>query len=96
MNGRALSAINVFDLDKDVAVALKKLEEIHKLNKKMPKMDCGSCGAPTCMALAEDIVQGKAKIEDCMFMRGARVKGLANEMFDLSAKWRPSIGKDIV
>ena len=28
--------------------------------------DCGSCGAPTCNALAEDIVRGEASEEDCI------------------------------
>ena len=30
-------------------------------------MDCGSCGAPTCRALAEDVVRGFASEDDCIY-----------------------------
>ena len=30
-------------------------------------IDCGTCGAPTCRALAEDIVRGSATLHDCVF-----------------------------
>ena len=68
--------------------------DIKALHKTLPKIDCGSCGAPTCMALAEDIVQGKAKVEDCIFMLRAKVKMLANDMVGLAAKLPPSISQD--
>ena len=29
-------------------------------------IDCGSCGAPSCRAFAEDVIKGNAKIEDCL------------------------------
>ena len=29
------------------------------MTKRLPGLDCGSCGAPTCRALAEDIVRGE-------------------------------------
>ena len=38
------------------------------LEAKLPKLDCGPCGAPSCKALAEDIVRGFASIHDCMFV----------------------------
>ena len=31
-------------------------------------LDCGSCGAPTCRTLAEDIVKGEASERDCIFI----------------------------
>lgn len=85
---------NVLNLDEDLSVAIKKLSEITELYKRMPQIDCGSCGAPTCMALAEDIVQGKAKIEDCIFMLREKVRQLAKNMVDLSEKLPPSISSE--
>ena len=38
---------------------------IEKLLEKLPGLDCGACGSPTCRALAEDIVRGKAEEIDC-------------------------------
>ncbi|HBG24762.1 MAG TPA: ferredoxin, partial [Rikenellaceae bacterium] len=30
---------------------------------------CGACGAPSCEALAEDIVRDQAQINSCIFLR---------------------------
>ena len=76
----------VLNLDEDLAVAIQKMNAITDLYKKMPKIDCGSCGAPTCLAHAEDIIQGKAAIEDCIFMLRAKVKELAQDVETLSEK----------
>lgn len=46
------------------AEMLSKMEEI---TRRLPGLDCGSCGSPTCSALAEDIVCGRAKETDCIF-----------------------------
>ena len=44
--------------------------EAEKLKKELPGMDCGSCGAPTCAAFAQDVVRGMFSLSDCVvFMR---------------------------
>ncbi len=63
----SLTNKQVLKLDDDMVVALDKMERLEKIFKTLPQIDCGSCGAPTCHALAEDIVQGNANIEDCIF-----------------------------
>ncbi len=55
--------------DKDIEVALKKMESARELKKLFPDIDCGACGAPSCEALAEDIVRGQADINSCIFLR---------------------------
>ena len=35
----------------------------------LPGIDCGACGAPSCEALAEDVVRGQAKVNACIFLR---------------------------
>ncbi len=47
-------------LDADMAVAIRKLTELDAETRALPGKDCGVCGAPTCAALAEDIVMGRA------------------------------------
>ncbi len=42
---------------------MAKIEEIYKV---LPQIDCGACGSPTCKSLAEDIVMGRAQIDDCI------------------------------
>lgn len=61
-------------LDNDMHKALKKIEQISLIQRELSGIDCGSCGAPSCSALAEDIVRGKAKIDDCIFVLKEKVK----------------------
>lgn len=55
----------VFKLDKDFKRALEKMAKIEEYTQMLPGINCGACGAPNCRILAEDIVNGFAKIEDC-------------------------------
>ncbi|WP_352418823.1 [Fe-Fe] hydrogenase large subunit C-terminal domain-containing protein [Proteiniborus sp.] len=61
-------------LDNDIHKAMKKIELIGLIRKELPGIDCGSCGAPSCNALAEDIVRGKAKIDDCIFILKEKIR----------------------
>ncbi|MCX5885722.1 MAG: 4Fe-4S binding protein [Proteobacteria bacterium] len=54
-------------LDRDTMRAIQKVKERDKIFETLPRIDCGACGAPTCRSLAEDIVQGRAAITDCIF-----------------------------
>ena len=71
---------NNLHLDEDFSVALKKLEEIGKIYSTLPQIDCGSCGAPTCKCLAEDIVRGKASETDCIYKLKEQFIQLKNEI----------------
>ena len=71
--------------------ALRMMAERDALHKVLPKIDCGACGAPTCFAFAADVVRGEAQPEDCIFYLRDRVKEVAQEMVNLSAKMPPSI-----
>ena len=48
--------------------------------KKFPGLDCGSCGAPTCKALAEDIVRGGASETDCVYYLRENLHRLSEEV----------------
>jgi iron only hydrogenase large subunit-like protein len=88
---KPLQTKQVLKLDDDMEKAIEKLEQLEEIYNKLPKIDCGSCGAPTCRALAEDIVCGKANIEDCVFMLRQKVRDMAEQMVTLSQKMPPSI-----
>ncbi len=60
-------ANNIRRLSDNLKDAMRIMSEINELETKLPKLDCGTCGAPSCKALAEDIVRGFANIHDCMF-----------------------------
>jgi hypothetical protein len=53
-------------LDENLQVAMEKLRRIDQVVKRFPGIDCGSCGSPSCLALAEDVVQGYAWESDCI------------------------------
>ncbi len=59
-------------LDPDMAEAMKKLSRIDRELRLLPGRDCGSCGAPSCAAFAEDVVMGRAARSDCPFMENNR------------------------
>lgn len=56
----------VFRLGKNVKESMMLMREADDIEKRLPGLDCGSCGAPTCRALAEDIVKGLANETDCV------------------------------
>jgi anti-sigma regulatory factor (Ser/Thr protein kinase) len=62
---RAYQARPGLRLDGDMSKAIQKLGRIDKLARSLPGLDCGMCGAPTCGALAEDIVRGRATPDAC-------------------------------
>ncbi|MGI6777642.1 MAG: [Fe-Fe] hydrogenase large subunit C-terminal domain-containing protein [Acetivibrionales bacterium] len=84
----------VMKLDKDIVMAIKKMEALESINENLPGLDCGACGAPSCRALAEDIVRGNANETDCIFKLREKVRSLANEMMELEAKMPPVLDKD--
>lgn len=59
---------SIMELDKDIKSAIKKMKQINEFLTMLPGLNCSACGSPTCYALAEDIVQGKATIDDCVVL----------------------------
>ena len=73
----------VLNLDNNLVVAMQKMEKLNEIYETLPKLDCGSCGAPSCRALSEDIVRGFATETDCIFKFREKVSDLAKEMMDI-------------
>ena len=83
----------VMKLDKDISKALEMMKQIDTQYKALPGLDCGSCGSPTCRALAEDIVKGYATEYDCIFILKDKIKNLAQELNDLAGKIPPVLSE---
>ena len=66
-------------LSSDRAVAMQMMADIEALTKRLPGIDCGSCGSPTCRAFASDVVKGTASPEDCVFLLRQRLSALLDE-----------------
>lgn len=63
----------IMALDDNIKNALTKMKQINEILEKLPGLDCCACGCPSCSALAEDIVAGKAELDDCI-VRMRRLK----------------------
>ena len=66
-------------LNSDRAQSFRMMSEIERIWKQLPGMDCGSCGAPTCRAHAEDVVRGEASLDDCIIRMKEQLKTLQKE-----------------
>lgn len=52
-------------LGSSIAESMRMMADIQNIRSTLPGIDCGSCGAPTCRAFAEDVVKKLACINDC-------------------------------
>ena len=59
--------------------SIRRMMDIENIYETLPQIDCGSCGAPTCRAFAEDVVRGEANIDDCVVMMRERLRSLLNK-----------------
>ena len=61
-------------LSASIGESMRMMSDIQRLKSELPGIDCGSCGAPSCRALAEDIVKGCALISDCPLQNNEKFK----------------------
>ena len=52
-------------LSDSIAKSMRMLADIHNFKDTLPGIDCGSCGAPTCRAFAEDVIKGLTESDGC-------------------------------
>lgn len=70
----------VMKLNDDIGTAMQMARDIEDIAGRLKGLDCGSCGSPSCRALAEDIVRGYAKETDCIFVMRERLSELLNHI----------------
>lgn len=70
----------VYTFGSNVVDNINKMMHVEELCKKFPGLDCGSCGAPSCKALAEDIVRGHAKEKDCIHVLRQFINRFSDEI----------------
>lgn len=74
----------VLTLSEDLGEAMQMMMDIDDICEKFPSLDCGACGAPSCKALAEDVVKGLAKESDCVFVLRQEVQQMADIFKNIS------------
>jgi len=70
-------------LNTDRTQAIEMSRRIKELAATLPGLDCGSCGAPSCKALAEDIVRGEAYESDCIFRMREKIQQIFRSLADI-------------
>lgn len=85
---KEVQSVTFAPLDSDLGEAMRKMELMEEIYERLPKLDCGSCGSPSCKTLAEDIVRGFASENDCIFLMREKVRDLAKELFELNENYR--------
>ncbi len=73
---------NIFRLSDDIVKAMEMMDKMETILKDLPGLDCGSCGSPTCRALAEDIVKGNSKETDCIHKLKEQIHQVYNKLKD--------------
>ena len=73
-------------LDENMIVAMQKLKKIEDIYNNLPKLDCGSCGSPTCRCLAEDIVRGYTTEEACIVKFKEKMLKFAKEVISIEER----------
>lgn len=59
----------IAQLSSNMAKSMRMMADIQALRTRLPGLDCGACGAPTCRAFAEDVVRGQASEENCVLCK---------------------------
>ena len=74
--------------DDVLSIALQKMRRIEEITAELPGLDCGSCGSPSCRALAEDVVLGHAVELDCIFKLKQKIQQMSKQMVDIAEMTR--------
>ena len=91
---KELPSCNFMKLDDNYEKAILMLQRLELIEKNLPGIDCGSCGAPSCHAFAEDIVRGRAEITSCIFVLRKKIRQLTDEMIKLEDALPYRLDKD--
>lgn len=88
LGDKHITANSAMKLDDDIVEAMRKIEQMEEIVRRLPGYDCGSCGSPTCRTFAEDIVRGYCNEMDCIHILKDRLKVMAQQMVELAKTTR--------
>jgi len=73
-------------LDGDMSRAIHKMHRRNQIYEMLPKIDCGACGAPTCMTFAADVVKGDAEADECVFLTMKTFESMSKNLLKVIEK----------
>lgn len=86
----------VLKLSDDMEQALQMMSDIDRICGSFPGLDCGSCGAPSCRSLAEDVVKGEAKESDCIFVLREEIRSMADALGAMGGHASGEKGREVL
>lgn len=76
----------VLQLDSDFGKSMEMLAQMSEVESHLGGVDCGACGAPSCRAMAEDIIRGFSTEEMCIYKIKEQLQKLNEELDAIKAK----------
>ena len=58
----------------DIVTAITRMQERDRVAARLPGIDCGACGSPTCATFAEDVVTGEVDLAQCVVLRQGQLE----------------------
>jgi hypothetical protein len=83
-------------LDDDISRGIQKMQKRHQIHEMLPKIDCGACGAPTCMTFAEDVVKGEADADECVFLAMNTFESMSTNLLHVVGRHSKKIRGNLV
>ena len=63
-----------------ISERIERQNRVEDTLRLLPRWECGVCGSPDCRTFAEDVVDGRAVLEDCVCLRLNKKSGGASEV----------------
>ncbi len=77
---RPLEENPALKLADNIEDAMRLMQQADEVFDRLPNLDCGSCGAPSCRALAGDVALGDAQETDCIFLMRQQIQEIASRL----------------
>ncbi|MBQ3259385.1 MAG: 4Fe-4S binding protein [Clostridia bacterium] len=77
---RPLEENPALKLADNIEDAMRLMQQADEVFDRLPNLDCGSCGAPSCRALAGDVALGQAQETDCIFLMRQQIQEIASRL----------------
>ncbi|MDR0820992.1 MAG: 4Fe-4S binding protein [Oscillospiraceae bacterium] len=74
---KPIEYLPLFEYGGSVAESIAMMQKIDAQFARLPGLDCGCCGAPSCRAHAEDIIKGKTTENECIHLLKKNLQALA-------------------
>lgn len=75
---------DIYKLGADLEESMALMEKVEAFEKRLPGLDCGTCGAPTCHGFAEDVIKGVAQENQCIYMLREYIQNISETLGKLN------------